>query len=428
MNFLDVVLIFFLVLVMLNYCVHRSVLYPPFIFCSMWLFDLVVLRSGIIEVDPVHNNTLAIVAAGAASFSAGGLLARLTPRKLFRIDLFPSESKERPIFFRNLILIILLCGLPILIHETLRLGQLGGGSGFNLLAQARVALNEAADNGESQSFVMNWFTWIAILSSMLLATEKRDLRFWTVAVIALIGCIVSTGRTNLLLLIAGLSAIHLLQTNRESLFNAMRLLRWPIALFVMLYIALIFTNKNTEEMSGGIADIALYFVFSYIAGPLAAFDRVVQHPADFMRTTSHTFQFPLHLAAALHLTSFTAPPKLDSFVFVPFPTNVYTVFKFYFLELGIAGTVLVLFLIGLFHSLLYLKAKEGGRMSLYLFGVFIYSVLMVIFDDNYYNIGEHLRVIAFGLFYFRIGSIPFRLFPATKVRRIDNPRLESSGV
>jgi len=65
--FLDLALIFFLLLVVLNYRAHRSVLYPPFIFCAMWLLVLLVVRLGLIELDPVHGNTLALVAAQDAN-------------------------------------------------------------------------------------------------------------------------------------------------------------------------------------------------------------------------------------------------------------------------------------------------------------------------------------------------------------------------
>ena len=425
MNSLDLVLLFFLLLAVFNYQVQRSVLYPPFIFCATWLIDLALLRLGLIEVDPVHGNTLAIVAAGAASFSAGGLLAGLTPRALLRIHLFPPKPKRHSGFLRNMLMVVLLCGLPVMFYQVLQLSKSGGG-GFNILSPARAALVESIKSGDSSQLrVLGYFTMIATSASLLLATEKKDRKFWVVTAVALIACILSTGRTSLLVLISGLSAIRLLQTKQESLLGAIRLLRWPVALFAALFIGLIFINNNTEEMTGGVVGIATFSVLSYIVGPLAAFDKVVQNPADFAMTTSHTFEFPLKVAAALHLTDYTMPPWLDRFVFVPFGTNVYTVFKFYFLELGTVGTVVLLLFIGLLHSLLYLKARQGGRFSLYLFAYSMFTVLMVIFDDHYYETGVYLRVFAFGLLYFLIGSVPLRLFP--KVKLEDQPQQSSSS-
>jgi oligosaccharide repeat unit polymerase len=175
---------------------------------------------------------------------------------------------------------------------------------------------ESIQNGEPiRSFVLDNFTGTAIFASLLFATEKKDRKFWIVIIVAFIACILSTARGGILALIAGLSAIYLLQTKQESLHDAMRLLRWPIVSFVVLFIGMNFILKSSQTMTQqittrGVAGTSTFFVLSYIAGPLAAFDSVVQHPADFIMTTSHTFYFPLQLAAMLHLTDFTKPPSM----------------------------------------------------------------------------------------------------------------------
>ncbi len=412
---LDISLSFFLLLTFLNYRVQHSVLYPPFIFCATWLFDLTVVRSGLIELDPVHSNTLAIVAIGAASFSLGGLFASLIPRALLCFHLFPPKPRRIPESLRKTLMIVLLSSLPIMFYQIWQLSRVGG-NGFNILLQARAASIEISQNEESSLplLMLGYFSSIATYSSLLFATEKKDRKFWVVSVIALIACVLSTGRTDLLLLISGLSAIRLLQMKQESLLHAMRILRWPVALFAALWIALIFTSKSNEGTTGGVLTIATHAVLVYIVGPLAAFDKVVQYPSDFTMPTSHTFQFPLRLAAAFHLAEYARPPAFDSYVFIPFPMNVYTVFKFYFLELGTIGTEILLLVIGFLHSLLFLKARQGGRFSTYLFAYSMFPVLMVIFDDHYYLTGINFRAIAFGMLYLLVGSVQFRLFSTNR--------------
>jgi oligosaccharide repeat unit polymerase len=307
------------------------------------------------------------------------------------------------------------------------------GGGFNILMQARQSLLESIESEDSSQFgvmayLMAYLLMCSTFVSLLFATEKKDRKFWVVTFVAFIAAILSTGRVSILQLISGLSAIRLLQTKQESLRGAVRLLRWPIVLFVALFIGLVFTNKNTEGMTGGVTGIATFFVLAYIVGPLAAFDKVVQNPAVYKLNLSHTFYFPLHIAAKLHLMDYTnlhltdyiTPPMYNTFVLVPFPINVYTVFKFYFLELGTFGTVVILFVIGLLHSLLYLKARQGGRFSTYLFAYSVYPVLMVIFVDEYSGMGQFPIAFCFGLLYFLIGSVPFRLLPARK-----NPYLQT---
>ncbi|MBT9331243.1 O-antigen polymerase [Paracidobacterium acidisoli] len=415
MIFLDIALIFFLLLTVTNYRVQRSVLYPPFIFSGMWLLDLIVYRSGLLEIDPVHGKTLFILAFGALAFSIGGWLAILTPTRILRTHLFLPERKPQPSFIRNLLVLILICGLPVLFYQVFQLGR--GGSGISFLMRARAAQVDAMQNGQQiHSFFLDYFLTIAIFISFAFATEKRDRRFWIATGVAFFGCILSTGRTSLLVLIGGLSAIRLLQAHRESFSQSLKLLRWPVLLFITLYIALIFINKNTEGLVGGASGIAVYFVLSYIAGPLAAFDRVVQRPFDFVPVGSHVFEFPLKLAGALHLTNYIPPPRFDEFILVPFPTNVYTVYKFYFLELGIGGMLCIMLIVGFFHSLLYLKARQGGKFSTYMFAFSFYSVLMVIFDDAYSSAGGYLRAFIFGWLYFTAVSVPLRLhlFPSRK--------------
>jgi oligosaccharide repeat unit polymerase len=438
MSFLDLGLIFFFLLVVLNYRIYRSVLYPPFIFCAVWLLVLAVFRLGLIEIDPVHGNTLAIVAAGAASFSFGGLLAGFTPRELLRIHLFPPKPEKSPVFLRNMLVIILLCGLPVLFYQILQLSK-SVISDFNIVARAGVASVEAAQSGETnQSFVFNHFRPIAIAACLLFATEKKDRQFWIMTVVAFIYACFGGGRGGILILISGLGAIHLLQTKQESLKCAIRVLRWPIGVFFALFIGMNFIGKSSEGMTQqvatrGVVGTSTFFVLSYIAGPLAAFDKVVQNPADFIMTTSHTFYFPLHLAAMLHLTDYTEPTSFNAdwygWVFVPFATNVYTVFKFYFLELGTVGTMVLLVFIGLIHSLIYLKARQGGRLSIYLFAFSLITVMTVISGDGYYYVGEILRAFAFGYLYFLIGSMSLRLLPTIKLKlQPTNQRLKSSSV
>lgn len=416
MSALDIALTVVAALTILNYSLWRSVLYPPFIFCFMWLFDLATLKLRLIDIYPLHANTLAIVAVSAALFTLGGAFASLLPRELLRVRILPEDPHQRADLVRNVLTIIVLCGLPAFFYQVLQISHQGLGA--NILMRARAVEVQAAQNGQQfHSVIFDYFVMVSTLATLLFATEeKRGWRFWIVTTAAFAGCILSTGRTTLLLLIAGLCTINLLRRHRERFFQAVRALRWPVVIFIGLYIALIFTNKNTAGIGGGASGVVSYYVTSYIVGPLAAFDAVVQSPAGFALASTHVFEFPTKVAAAFHLISYTAPPKLDTFVEVPFAVNVYTVFKFYFLELGVSGTFIVMLIIGFLHSLLYIKAKQGSRLATYLFAFSVYAVVMVIFDDAYYDAGIYLRAFVFGAVYFALCSYSFEIFPHTRFR------------
>jgi oligosaccharide repeat unit polymerase len=408
---IDLALILFSLLVICNYLLHRSVLYPPFVFCAMWLLDLVVIRSNAIQLDPIHANTLEIVGAGALAFSLGGIAAGLVPRALLRVRLLPLKSLNTPDALRTALTLILLLSLPVMFYQVWLLANQPQ-SVAGLLVSARVNSVQMNQNEEPSLpiFILGYFSSIAMYTALLFNIEKRDRKSLVVTIVAIIAGILATGRTDLLLLLSGLGAITLLQKKQENLLPAFKLLRWPVALFLALWIALLFTNKSTQDTGGGVVAIATSALLVYMTGPLAAFDKVVQHPAEFAIAANHTFQFPLRVAADLHLAEYIKPQAFDAYVFVPFPMNVYTVFKFYLVELGISGTLALLLLIGFLHSLLYLRAREGGRFSTYLFAYFMYPLVMVIFDDHYYLTGLIFRAIGFGALYFLAGSMRIRLF------------------
>ncbi len=425
MNTLDVAVSGLALLVVLNYLVHRSVLYPPFVLCFMWLFDLVIYRSGLIEINPLHTNTLEIVTAALTMFSLGGLLASLLPNALFRIHLLPMSKSQGTEFLRNALTIIMIVSLPFFFMRLLEAAA--GGTGTTLLMRARSAQIEAVEGGDVHWSLLGYIQLFTIYVPLLFALDKRDWRFCSTTLVAMVVAILSTGRTDLLLLISGLSAVYLLRTGRETFRNALRFLRGPLLLFLFLYVGLIFTNKNTEELgiSGGVVSIASYLILSYIVGPLAAFDGVVQSPQEYAINSSHIFEFPMKLATSLHLMQYEPPAMANTFVAVPFPTNVYTMFKFYFLELGITGMMVVLFIFGLLHSALYRKAKLGSIFSTYLFGYSLYFIVLSIFDDGYYLVGALLRAAAFGLCFLYLSRFNLRLLPGSAMR--SNAQLAEAG-
>ena len=419
MNWLDSAICALSVLSILNYRLHRSVLYPPFVFCIMWLLDLALYRSGLIVIDPLHENTLAIVVGGIFLFSFGGLLASLIPTPLFRVHVMP--TRMRADFWRRALTLIILISLPFFILKMIHAAATGAGT--TLLMRARATEVEAVESGRVGWSPLNIIQLFAIYVPLLLAVDKRDWRFWATTFAAVIVAILSTGRTDLLLLIFGISAIYLLRTRQESFRKAVRFLRVPFVVFLCLYIGLIFTNKDTDSLGvgGGIFGIATYFVLSYIVGPLAAFDGVVQNPGNYAITSSHIFEFPLKMATSLHLMNYSSPYLANTFVTVPFPTNVYTMFKFYFLELGTAGTMFALFFFGMAHCALYIKAKHGSRLCTYLYGYMLYAIMLSIFDDAYYLVGGLLRAALFGVLYFYMSQINFRFIPSIAKRRESGP-------
>ena len=106
------------------------------------------------------------------------------------------------------------------------------------------------------------------------------------------------------------------------------------------------------------------FLVGYIVGPTAALDYVLQHRQDYTSGTNHTFKFFLAIFSRLGLVAYQPPPP-DDFIFVPFPTNVLTVYRYFMTDFGLYGSLIVMAVIGLLQTLVYRKARTGSKLAMY---------------------------------------------------------------
>jgi oligosaccharide repeat unit polymerase len=410
----DAALALLVVLLIANYWITRSVLYPPILFCAMWFFDLSLYRLNLTEINSLHPYTIAVVTAGAALFSLGGGLGLLVPGSLIRSRFVLTRFPPRNQLVKPLLLLFLSCGLPLLFASVLRMAGGGGGEG-SLLAQARTnavaGANQAA--GPAGFSFLPYFSLWPIYAAFLFLIEKRDKAFWLMALVAFAAAVLTTGRVPILQLIAGLTCIHLMQTNRVRFWSALKVIRTPVLLFLGLYVGLIFVDKGSQASFYGnsVGEIVLVLFVSYVVGPTAALDYLFQHPQEYIPAPNYTFKFFLGIASHLHLLAFEGFPPLDVYVLVPNPVNVYTVYKSLFVDWGLAGALIAILIFGFLHTLVFRKAKTGSELGLYFLAILMLPAMMSIFADEYTAFGSYIDAFLFGALYFYFRSLSLRVLP-----------------
>lgn len=424
------------VLLISNYYFKRSVLYPPFIFCGMWLLDLTVYSFDLISIDPIHSNTLAVIVAGAFLFSVGGVSAFAVPRVIVgaRISLMGcaghrTKSRHLQPWFKYVLFIILILIVIAILKSLVTAASQGSTLSGGFMAQARsAAVEEVSEKGTvrtAMTYLGPWPTFAVILFQI----DQRRRAFWLALSIAFIANILGTGRGGFLILLSAVTCVHLIQGGQERLLAAWRFARWPLLVFTTLFILLMFTSKDTSGRNTSIAVFARDSLIQYIIGPTGTFDYVLNHPLEYTNLPNHTFKLFLTFAASFGIISYGPPPALDSYLFVPFPSNVYTVYKFYFTDFGIGGAFAIMAVIGFGQTLLYRRAHCASRLGLYIFALTMYPLVMVIFDDWYVAFGTYINAWICGIVFFRLGSMPtgavWRLFPARSHDRNSATYLDS---
>jgi oligosaccharide repeat unit polymerase len=408
MTVVNVVIGLLVIMVLGNYRLARSVLYPPFLFCSMWLLVLSLYRMELIYTDPLHANTVMLLAVGSILFSAGGILAMLCPKNLIESRFVLTRFPPRNRVVKFLLIVFLFCGLPLLLRTLL--GMAANGTGGTVFARARTG-GVSGDAIAGASPILAYFVLWSFYAAPLFLIERRDKSFWLMTLIAFIAGILTTGRLPILMLISALTVVHLLTNNRHSFRDALKFARIPIILFFCLYFGLIFLNKDTSVYEEGIGGILLFFLVSYIVGPTAALDYFMQHSGDYAGAPNHTFKFFLGILAKLHLVYYEPATGYGTFLMVPYPINVYTVYKDYILDFGMHGALIAITLIGFLQTLLYRKARTGSELGIYFFSITFFTIFMAAFVDLYSSFGSDIDALLFAGIYIVLRSVPFRVFP-----------------
>jgi len=408
---LDILISVLAVLVMANYRFRRSVLYPPFLFCGMWLLDGIIYRLDLIEIYPLHSKTLYVIAIGAILFTFGGYLAFLIPSKFVATHFtLVGQPRIEASWLRHLIVSSMAICVCLAVRAAMQsVGAAGGVDGF-FFAAARTAAIEDLNAGRGS---FSWYSYVGtwtIFAAALFQSERNDRVSWIITAIAFVACLLSGGRTGLLSLFSAVTCIYLIRKRRENLAAALRLARWPILGFVALFGGMIFVNKNVQVIGTSAFAFAEQALVAYIVGPVAALDHVIQHPLEYTGLPNHTFQFFLRIGSSLGLVSYNPPPTLDAWIFVPFGTNVYTGYKFLITDFGIGASLTIMGIIGFLHSLLFRKAHTSSVLGLYVFSLTMYSVLMVIFDDAYSRFGLYFNAFVFAVAYLTIKSFLWHIF------------------
>ncbi len=402
------------ILARLNYNVGRkNVLYPPFLLSMLWTFIFSFLILPIVKVDTVGGDTLAVVTAAVMSFSLGAALIRTNCRAGF-------STREMNVISKRILLLLCLAVLPAFYLEVGRLSLTGGMDGF--LFSARTALLEALTNGESvySNPIFNIVPVLAIFTAFIFLIESRSWtedRFWILFSIAIaaIFSILTTGRTMLLELVLGLLGIYLLKTSQTSAVRAWKVVRWPVLMFLVMFSLLVPITKKISNLKGGATEAISDYAFGYCVIPLAGFNYVLHHTSEYKYEPNHTFRDVLPFISSVSRLRFIPGRDSDDFVETPLPTNTYTAFKFYYVDFGLTGLLLTMFLIGIIQTWLFKRSMEGDHLYVFLFALSLFPLIMTAFDDQYSLISKYAKDLIFALIYFRalrLFSFSLRSVPA----------------
>ena len=192
------------------------------------------------------------------------------------------------------------------------------------------------------------------------------------------------------------------------MFYRRKIVVWKVLFVIaiallMVVIITFFRDKNPQT------DF-LELIYIYFLSPLTAFDyllqgKIVPNDMPFASTVFGLFYRILQKAGL-----YSVPKSGLGFIFVPLPTNVYTLLLTGYLDFGYYGMFVFSFAYGLLWGWFYSFAKRGFTFPKLLYATFYYSLVFQFFADFVFPYLVIFIYQAFVLFlpYVRIKSFAFK--------------------
>jgi oligosaccharide repeat unit polymerase len=192
---------------------------------------------------------------------------------------------------------------------------------------------------------------------------------------------VSTGRTHLLLLLSlTLVPLIMLEVVRLRGLSIALLLTAATFVFIATMTAKgISLEADFLENAASLAEnLRAYTVAPFVAmSELMQADRPIEWGAN-------TFRFFISVLHALGVSDTPPPMLIRDYVFVPDPTNVYTVYDVYFRDFSYLGVFVPPSLLAV-HWWLYDRARKVGGKWMFYYAASVYPLATQFFQDQYFS-------------------------------------------
>ena len=366
-----------------NYLLFRDALYPAFVQSVLWTVLCGVILGLEQQYWPLRTLTLITIGAGSFCFSMSCYLATYghQPRKhrAWRIVEVPGRGS-------TMLATALSAGLlPFYVLRALQIAEAGPLDSF--FFNLRWMLNEGGESfGPIEYAILFSFFASAVAVGRLYIGNRAPMDV-TLAIVAVVSAFTyatfASGRTFffilVFLLMTPMVVLRYVSAAKAGLIGGGVLL----GLFVLIGVFL--RSISQPDSIAQIAPQAFNSFMHYLIGGTYALDTLL-HQNMTLDYGANTFRFFYSLANAMGY-DVEVKPLVQEFSY-PFPTNVYTIYQPYLMDLGLGFAMLIMILLGGFHGFLYRKVtgQEIRFGYLIVLSVAMYPLFMQFFQDQYFNL------------------------------------------
>lgn len=365
---------------LVNFIRFKDVLYPPVLQAFLW-FSILLLYAmfGSFFISTTYRTYL-VVMNGVISFSLGAFIitykykAEKTYREQKKLD---NGRILFEVFFWIPIIV-----LPFVLYKAYQTGM--GGPFEEFYTNIRY-IRSTTDQAEQLGPLMyvSTLTYIAIGILLLFDVPNRSTKLIVSYAIAIAYIFGSMGRSFLVMLFT--ITLGILGMTRRT--STVLLFFGYMTIVLIVFFTVGYLLSKGASLDATFSDNALTMkdnFITYLISPLPAFDRYISVDRVW-GMGENIFRTPIAVLEAIGF-DVKAVSLVQDYVFVPIPTNVYTVYQPYYADFKEIGIVVIPFILGLMHGFLYRMADKGNFFFIFIFSLSLYPLLMQHFQDQYFNL------------------------------------------
>lgn len=368
-----------------NYYIYKDYRASAFIHSLLWcviIFFQQYIPHGLSELS---EEIKFIIIFSMLSFSLGSLLLNGLFTQIFDnrgvvTYVYRGHDKQHKIIVLFYVcLFICFISTPLMMQRAIALASYG--SSDNFMMNLRHSLTGDTDYGG-----FGILSYAVLLSFSLSYITVKNIKYHRMGkgvmlfsmALSIFYAVISTGRTFLFLFLIPLSLVtSFFYSNKfkASFFISISL----IMLCVFVFIGIVM-NKIGFDVDSVVNAFSIYFL-----GGITAFD-IQFHSTSYTDSVGDNVFRTFYAIFSKLGFDINVVPLIKPYVYVPMPTNVYTVFSPYYMDFGLAFIFISQFFFGLMHQSLYFFAKRNNARAIILYSISMYPLFMQFFQDQYFSL------------------------------------------
>ena len=377
-----IVLLLLLILSIIGILTSKSLLSPEFISPFSWLSILFLydfLNHGLYVLS---DKVLLIILLWNISLILGVIFSKLiifNSQKIFKLKSVDMSDISLSYQLCNWYYRLAIIGFFPTLYITYKQIQSIGGDFFYSLRMANTGLVETDISLGVFSYTYV-FAYIAYFAEFILMEKGRSKsRFIIILILNLILSIITLSKSAFLFLIIPTLVIYLIKSNR-FLPNLKVIKYLFLTLILMTSVHALRESQSSNKVEGSVV------IYTYLLGGLPALDKIVNSEMTSAQFGQHTLSLIINIQRKLGFEENTSKIysndiTYNGYIYVPYPTNVYTAIGPIWLDFKYYGVVFFSFFIGILAGYFYLRSIKNS-WALIVYGYF-FSILILQFFGEY---------------------------------------------